>query len=67
MRACTAQLIQRCLDSARSLISHWVIVDTGSTEGTQGVIRNYQRATNALPERMKAAHAASRLCRIKKM
>jgi glycosyltransferase involved in cell wall biosynthesis len=34
-----APVIGRCLDSVRSLIDYWVIVDTGSTDGTQNIIR----------------------------
>jgi hypothetical protein len=34
-----AQVILRCLESVRGLIDHWVIVDTGSTDGTQDIIR----------------------------
>jgi len=30
-----AQVIRRCIDSVRRFISYWVIVDTGSTDGTQ--------------------------------
>jgi len=32
-------VIRRCIDSVRDLIDTWVIVDTGSDDGTQGVIR----------------------------
>jgi LPS sulfotransferase NodH/glycosyltransferase involved in cell wall biosynthesis len=34
-----AGVIERCLASVRPLIDYWVIVDTGSTDGTQEVIR----------------------------
>lgn len=34
-----AGVIERCLGSARGLIDHWVICDTGSTDGTQELIR----------------------------
>ncbi len=36
-----AGVIRRCLDSVRPLIHHWVIVDTGSTDGTQAIIREH--------------------------
>ena len=34
-----AHVIRRCLESVRPIIDHWVIVDTGSTDGTGEVIR----------------------------
>lgn len=33
-----APVIRRCLDSVRPLITNWVIVDTGSTDGTQDIM-----------------------------
>ncbi|MCW2782329.1 MAG: family 2 glycosyl transferase [Marmoricola sp.] len=34
-----AHVIRRCIESVRPLIDSWVIVDTGSTDGTQEVVR----------------------------
>jgi glycosyltransferase involved in cell wall biosynthesis/SAM-dependent methyltransferase len=34
-----ARVIQRCLDSVRPFIHYWVIVDTGSTDGTQELVK----------------------------
>ena len=34
-----AQIIERCLESLRPHIDFWVIVDTGSSDGTQDLIR----------------------------
>jgi hypothetical protein len=38
-----AHVIRRCLDSVRAHVACWVIVDTGSTDGTQQVIREHFR------------------------
>ena len=38
-----AHVIRRCLDSVREHIDHWVIVDTGSTDGTQAIVREHYR------------------------
>jgi hypothetical protein len=35
--------IQRCLNSVKEIIDHWVIVDTGSTDGTQQIIKDCMR------------------------
>ncbi len=34
-----APVIRRCLESVRPLIDHWIVVDTGSTDGTQDRVR----------------------------
>ncbi len=36
-----SQVIERCLGSLKKLIDYWVIVDTGSTDGTQDKIRSF--------------------------
>jgi len=36
-----AHVIKRCLASVKPLIDYWVIVDTGSTDGTQKVIQKF--------------------------
>jgi len=38
-----AHVIRRCLDSVQPHIAHWVIVDTGSTDGTQDIVRTHYR------------------------
>lgn len=35
-----APIISRCLQSVKHLIDYWVICDTGSTDGTQHIIKN---------------------------
>jgi glycosyltransferase involved in cell wall biosynthesis len=36
-----APVIERCLASVKDQIDYWVIVDTGSTDGTQDIIRKF--------------------------
>ncbi len=36
-----SEVIRRCLDSIKSVIDYWVIVDTGSTDGTQAIIKKH--------------------------
>ncbi len=36
-----AQVVERCLASVKDHIDYWVIVDTGSSDGTQEIIRNF--------------------------
>ena len=36
-----SQVIRRCLVSIKQLIDYWVIVDTGSNDGTQAIILDF--------------------------
>jgi glycosyltransferase involved in cell wall biosynthesis len=36
-----SSVIRRCLDSIKHLIDYWIIVDTGSTDGTQKIIKEH--------------------------
>jgi len=38
-----SQVIERCLSSVKGLIDYWVIVDTGSTDGTQKKIKEMMK------------------------
>ncbi len=43
-----SKVIKRCLESMKKLIDYWVICDTGSTDGTQDIIKNYCK-TQGIP------------------
>lgn len=47
-----AKVIERCLAAARPLIDSWVIDDTGSTDGTQDLVR---RALDGIPGELHTA------------
>ncbi len=41
-----SKVITRCLESVLPMIDYWVISDTGSTDGTQEIIKNYMKEKN---------------------
>ena len=41
-----AQIIRRCLESTLPLIDHVLIVDTGSTDGTQSAVQEFLQSAN---------------------
>ena len=41
-----SKVIERCIDSVKDYISNWVIVDTGSTDGTQDIIKSAMKKHN---------------------
>jgi len=38
-----ASVIKRCLASVKPIIDYWIIIDTGSTDGTQEIIREFMQ------------------------
>ena len=43
-----ARIIERCMVSMAKELNYWVVVDTGSTDGTQDIIRNFM-AQHGIP------------------
>ena len=41
-----SKIITRCLDSVKDYIDYFVICDTGSTDGTQDIIKDYFKKHN---------------------
>ncbi len=39
------KVIKRCLASVKPIIDYWIIIDTGSTDGTQETIREFMKDT----------------------
>ena len=38
-----AEVIERCLSSVKPIIDYWIIVDTGSSDGTQEIIKEFMK------------------------
>lgn len=38
-----SKAIERCLESVKNFVDYWVIFDTGSTDGTQEIIKEYMK------------------------
>lgn len=56
-----APVIRRCLDSVCPIIDRWIVVDTGSTDGTQEIVRRHlQSLPGELHERPWLDFAANR-------
>jgi glycosyltransferase involved in cell wall biosynthesis len=41
-----SKVIERCLKTVKDVISYWVICDTGSSDGTQDIIKNFFKKHN---------------------